>query len=154
MAVAGTKPGRSSGNPRESLDVTIDSDFGAGHAVQERILSSLSNLGFTHNSAFAVRLALHEALINAIKHGNRLDPVKKVHVKATMTPARAEIIIEDEGPGFDRKGVPDPTSDENLEKCSGRGILLIESYMDEVKWTNRGRRLKMVKRNVEDPGPQ
>jgi serine/threonine-protein kinase RsbW len=71
-----------------------------------------------------------------------------------MTPARAEIIIEDEGPGFDRKGVPDPTSDENLEKCSGRGILLIESYMDEVKWTNRGRRLKMVKRNVEDPGPQ
>jgi len=153
MAVAGTKAGRSGGNPRESLDVTIESDFRAGNEIQERILSRLSSLGFTHHSTFAVRLALHEALINAIKHGNRLDPIKKVHVKATMTPTRTEIIIEDEGPGFDRKVIPDPTSDENLEKCSGRGILLIESYMDEVKWTRRGRRLRMVKRNVQEPLP-
>jgi serine/threonine-protein kinase RsbW len=153
MAVAGTKPGRSGGNSRESLDVTIESDFGAGHRIQEQILARLASLGFTNHSTFAVRLALHEALINAIKHGNRLDPIKKVHVKATMTPARAEIIIEDEGPGFDRKVVPDPTSDENLEKCSGRGILLIESYMDEAKWTRHGRRLRMVKRNVQEPLP-
>jgi serine/threonine-protein kinase RsbW len=153
MALAGTKPARSDGNSRDLLDVRIDSDFAAGHALQEQILSRLTGLGFTPDSVFAVRLALHEALINAIKHGNRLDPVKKVHVKAVLTPARAHIIVEDEGPGFDRKIIPDPTRGENLEKCSGRGILLIESYMDKAKWTRHGRRLTMVKRNVQEPLP-
>ena len=61
----------------------------------------------------------------------------------------AEIIIEDEGPGFDRKHVPDPTLEENLEKCSGRGILLIGAYMDFVEWTNGGRCLRMIKRNED-----
>ena len=51
------------------------------------------------------------------------------------------------GSGFDRSSVPDPTEEENLEKCSGRGILLMEAYMNSVKWSNKGRRVKMIKRN-------
>ena len=90
---------------------------------------------------------MEEALVNAIKHGNKLDPDKRVMIDATISPNEAEISIEDEGPGFDRGSVPDPLAEENLEKPSGRGILLIESYMSQVKWDHGGRRVRMVKKN-------
>jgi serine/threonine-protein kinase RsbW len=135
-----------------TVHTTIPSDFAASHAVQKRILEAVEKVGFTPHSSFAIKLALEEAMINAIKHGNRQDPKKSVHIQAKVTPKLAEITIEDEGPGFDRASVPDPTLEENIEKCSGRGILLIESYMNSVKWTNHGRRLQMIKRNGEEPG--
>jgi serine/threonine-protein kinase RsbW len=127
----------------------IPSDFSAGREVQKRILDDVQRQGFASTSAFAIKLALEEALINAIKHGNKLDPKKSVHVECVVTPEQAEITIEDEGPGFERKCVPDPTLDENLEKCSGRGILLIEAYMNSVEWSKQGRRLRMVKKNED-----
>ncbi len=114
------------------------------------ILADVKKAGFDHHCFFAIKLALEEALVNAIKHGNRLDPEKTVVITASVTPRRAEITIEDQGPGFERTSVPDPTCDENLEKCSGRGILLIESYMNRVRWDRGGRRLKMVKDNKPD----
>src|SRR2546421_1153368 len=131
------------------LVFTIPSDFAAGREVQEQILADVEKKGFRGHSFFAIKLALEEALVNAIKHGNRLDPAKKVRVEARVTPGRAEFLIEDEGPGFDRTGVPDPTTIENLEKCSGRGILLIEAYMSRVEWDRGGRRLRMIKENPE-----
>jgi len=123
------------------------SDYAAGRAVQDEILNAIRNRGFKGNTFFAINLALEEALTNAIRHGNRLDPTKKVHVEAKVTPKRVEIIVEDEGPGFDRHRIPDPTTTENLEKCSGRGILLIESYMSRVTWDRGGRRVRMIKEN-------
>jgi serine/threonine-protein kinase RsbW len=129
------------------LSFTIDSDYEQGRHVQDQIVRQIEQTGFAEQSVFAVKLALEEALINAIKHGNKLDPSKKVHIEAHLDPARVQISIEDEGPGFDRKSVPDPTADENLCKCSGRGILLIEAYMNSVEWTNNGRRVTMVKLN-------
>ena len=126
------------------LRATIPSDYTAGRHVQERIIREVQDNGFAADSLFAVRIALEEALVNAIKHGNRLDPTKTVVVEARVSPGRAEIIIEDEGPGVDRTCVPDPTAEENLHKCSGRGLLLIESYMDS-QWTKGGRRVRMVK---------
>ncbi|HSZ55501.1 MAG TPA: ATP-binding protein [Tepidisphaeraceae bacterium] len=115
--------------------------------VQNRILEAVKANGFEGQNFFAINLALEEALTNAIKHGNRLDPKKKVKVSAKVSPRRFEIRIEDQGAGFNRKSVPDPTVAENIEKCSGRGILLIEAYMTEVSWDRGGRRLKMVKLN-------
>jgi serine/threonine-protein kinase RsbW len=106
-------------------------------------------MGFAGHPLFSIKLALEEALINAIKHGNRKDPQKKVFVAANISARRAEITIEDEGAGFDRCSVPDPTIEENLEKCSGRGILLMEAYMDRVKWDRGGRRVKVIKYAVE-----
>jgi serine/threonine-protein kinase RsbW len=103
--------------------------------------------GYSEEAVFAIKLSLEEALINAIKHGNKLDPTKKVYIEAKVDSRKMQITIEDEGPGFDRSSVPDPTADENLCKCSGRGILLIEAYMDSVKWTNHGRRVTMLKKN-------
>jgi serine/threonine-protein kinase RsbW len=144
----------SGGNGRDTLTVrtTIPSDYTASQSVQKRILEAVDKVGFTPHSSFAIKLALEEAMINAIKHGNRLDPKKNVHIQAKVTHKVAQITIEDEGPGFDRASVPDPTLEENIEKCSGRGILLIESYMNSVKWSNNGRRLQMIKRNGEEPG--
>ena len=128
------------------LDLTIPSDLQAGCEAQKRILAAVDACGFDEEKRFAIRLALEEALINAIKHGNRLDPAKQVRVQARITPRQAEIVIEDQGPGFRRDEVPDPTCPENLERCCGRGILLMESYMDQVKWSNCGRRVKMIKK--------
>lgn len=127
---------------------TIASDFGAARDVQERILQDVERHGYSDESTFALRIALEEAMVNAIRHGNGLDPSKKVRVESRITPKRAEITIEDEGPGFDRSHIPDPTHDDNLHKPSGRGILLIETYMDAAQWSRGGRRLRMVKQNA------
>jgi serine/threonine-protein kinase RsbW len=132
-----------------SVKLVIPSDPAAVRGIQDRILQQVSDHGYDSQCHFAVKLALEEALINAIKHGNRLDPNKKVHVEYKVDPRQVEITIEDEGPGFDRHGVPDPTLDENIEKCSGRGILLIEAYMTSVQWSRGGRRVSMVfRKNV------
>ena len=140
--------GQRGGRPNR-LVFTIPSDFAAGRQVQQQILEDVQRHGFAGQSFFAINLALEEALTNAIKHGNRLDPSKKVRIEAKVTAKEARITIEDEGAGFNRGGVPDPTVDENLEKCSGRGILLIEAYMSRVTWDRGGRRVKMVKVNEE-----
>ena len=136
-----------------NLSFTIPSDYDEGCAVLRRIVEGVERGGFTSGSTFAVKIALEEALVNAIKHGNKLDATKKVHVNAKLTPQRAEISVEDEGPGFDRSAVPDPTAEENLTKCSGRGILLIEAYMNHVSWDRGGRRLTMVRENSQDELP-
>ena len=129
------------------VKATIHSDFAAGYEVQRRILAAAVRQGFGDHSLFALKIALEEALVNAIKHGNKLDPAKRITIEASISPKQAEICIEDEGTGFDRGSVPDPLCTENLEKSSGRGILLIESYMSEVTWDHGGRRVRMVKKN-------
>jgi serine/threonine-protein kinase RsbW len=130
------------------LKATINSEFSAGVEVQKKILDAAAKHGFKEQCLFAIKIAIEEALVNAIKHGNKLDPRKHVTIEASITPRQAEISIEDEGPGFDRKSVPDPLADENLEKSTGRGILLIESYMNQVSWDHGGRRVRMVKKNT------
>ena len=144
---AASGSGGSNGAADGVFKATIPSDYDAGRDAQDRILSDVQRHGFSTDDTFAIRIALEEALVNAIKHGNQHDPGKKVRIEARVTNKRAEITIEDEGPGFRRSGIPDPTLEENLHKCSGRGILLIESYMDGVHWSRGGRRLKMVKEN-------
>jgi serine/threonine-protein kinase RsbW len=135
---------------RHPVEMTIASDASAVRAVQERILSEIERHGFDSQSHFAVKLALEEALINAAKHGNKWDPAKKVHVIYAVTDKQCEVMIEDEGPGFDRSSVPDPTLEENIEKCSGRGILLMEAYMNSVRWSHGGRRVRLVKLNESE----
>jgi serine/threonine-protein kinase RsbW len=130
-----------------SMKFTIPSDHAAGQEVQNRIMAEVKKFKYNSDSQFAIKLALEEGIVNAIKHGNKHDPNKTVYIEALVGPGQAEVIIEDEGPGFTRTEVPDPTEPENLEKCSGRGILLIEAYMTSVEWSNNGRRMHMVKRN-------
>jgi serine/threonine-protein kinase RsbW len=133
------------------LVFTINSNHHQSLDVQRQILDRVEKAGFTGREFFGIKLALDEAVANAIRHGNKLDPAKHVRIEARVSPKKVELLIEDEGIGFDRRGVPDPTSDENLEKCTGRGILLIESYMSKVWWDRGGRRLRMVKERVRMP---
>ena len=132
---------------RASAKMTIASSYDDAREVQRLIREEVEKAGFDPDSQFAIKLALEEALINAIKHGNKLDRTKHVHVEWKITPQVAEIIIEDEGPGFNRAKVPDPTSEPNLEKLTGRGLLLIETYMNNVEYSKGGRRVRLVKVN-------
>ncbi len=134
----------------KAVKLTIGSDTAFVHDVQDRILAEVARHSFSPQSYFAIKLALEEGLVNAIKHGNRHDKSKNVHVEYKVTAKQLEVTIEDQGPGFHRNGVPDPTLEENIEKCSGRGILLMEAYMDSVRWSRGGRRVRMIKKNGPD----
>jgi len=148
------EPARAPLNGSSHFEFTISSINEQSQEVQSKIMHDVHRRGFNSQTIFAIRLSLEEAMMNAIKHGNRLDPRKKVYIAATVNSRQAEIIVEDEGPGFHRHAVPDPTLPENIEKCSGRGIHLIEAYMDEVQWSHGGRRLRMIKRNEPDVHPR
>jgi serine/threonine-protein kinase RsbW len=129
------------------LKFEIRSDEAAARKVHRAILAEVKRRRFDADALFAIRLSLGEALTNAIKHGNQRAPHKLVRVEAKIADDQIEIIVEDEGCGFDRAAIPNPTLDENLIKPSGRGIHLIETYMDEVHWSHGGRCLKMIRRN-------
>ena len=122
----------------DEFAVTIPSKSGEGQAVQERIVSLLEKLEYPMRDVFGVRLALEEALVNAIKHGNGMDPEKKVQIECRISSDRVWVRIQDEGPGFDIKTLPDPTLEENLEKPSGRGILLMREFMTRVEYVENG----------------
>lgn len=121
--------------------------------VQDEVANALAARGYDTAAAFAIRLALEEALVNAFRHGNRSDPAKKVHFAASIDSREARFEIRDEGPGFDLTAVPDPTDEENLEIPSGRGIMLMRAYMSEVEFLPPGNVLRMVYRRDEPTGP-
>jgi serine/threonine-protein kinase RsbW len=121
--------------------------------VQEMVIADARREGFNDRAQFALRLALDEALCNAIRHGNKSDVNKKVTIEYDFTPEAVTISIEDEGPGFSPDKVPDPTLEENLEKLGGRGVLLMRAYMTRVEYNARGNRVTLVKgRHCKLPG--
>ena len=89
--------------------------------------------------------------MNAIKHGNQRDVSKKVEVRGTVSKSQFEIRVKDEGKGFVRSEVPDPTDEGNLEKTSGRGLMLMEFYMSEVNYNDTGNQIRMLKIRSEEP---
>src|SRR5438105_11806738 len=129
----------------DQLRFIIPSDFHEGRAIQRRIMEEVANHHFHEDAVFAIHLALEEALINAIKHGNQEDRRKKVRIQCRVTDQEAEIIIEDEGPGFDRSTVPDPTTDETLERLHGRRTPPPEAYIHNADWCTQGRPAGMVR---------
>jgi serine/threonine-protein kinase RsbW len=129
----------------EEFTVKIPSETSAGQAVQERIIQALEAHEFSPHDVFGVRLALEEALVNAIKHGNSLDPNKSVHIECTISSDKVRIEIEDEGEGFQPGDVPDPTADENLERPCGRGIMLMRSFMSLIEFNETGNRVTLEK---------
>jgi serine/threonine-protein kinase RsbW len=95
---------------------------------------------------FAVRLALEEALVNAIKHGHGGDERKVVRVAWRVGPAEVALSVKDEGAGFDPEAVPDPLDPANLEKPTGRGLLLMRSQLTSLSFNERGNRVTMRRR--------
>lgn len=113
--------------------------------VIDMIVDPMLSLGFTQHDVFAVRLALEEALVNAIKHGNNSDPRKPVLVRYVVNHVRVLAEVEDQGPGFDPSQVPDPLAQENLRRATGRGILLMRSFMTWVRHNKRGNCVTLCK---------
>jgi serine/threonine-protein kinase RsbW len=131
-------------DPEREFEFTIQSDLEAARKVQEQI-EAIVKTAFEEHEAFAIKMAVEEALVNAIKHGNQLDLEKSVRVVGALRPDRFQIRITDEGPGFNPEDVPDPTAPENLERPCGRGLLLIRFYMSSVTFQDEGRTIVMHK---------
>ena len=128
------------------FDVWIPNDTAEARDVQERIIGLMEQNAWPMRECFGVRLALEEAMVNAIKHGNRMEPDKQVFIACELTAEEITVVIEDQGEGFKPEDVPDPTEDENLENPGGRGIMLIRSFMNAVAYNDRGNRLTMIKK--------
>ncbi|MBS0263621.1 MAG: ATP-binding protein [Planctomycetes bacterium] len=131
----------------------IPSDTAAGQSVQERIIQMLEELRFEDRDVFGIRLAMEEALVNAIKHGNQMDPTKTVRIACQIGQQRVRIEIEDQGSGFHPEDLPDPTADENLERPCGRGIMLMRAFMTSITFNPTGNCVVMTKDRSE-PEPE
>ncbi len=131
--------------PCPPSELVIPSDLNEARRVQAEVEQALRAVAFAEHDIFAIRLALEEALVNAIKHGNQMDRAKVVRVTYQVSAERFEVQVADEGPGFDPADVPDPTAPENLERPCGRGLLLMRHYMTEVAYHDRGRAVRMSK---------
>ena len=134
--------------------ISIGSRFEHIDLIQVVIDDALDRLGFDEDVRHWVGIAVREAVANAIKHGNRQDPGKKVEVELALDGDEAIIRIDDRGAGFDPEQVDDPLAPENLLKPNGRGIFYMRSFMDRIDYEARpggGTRVTLRKRIVQ-PG--
>jgi len=131
--------------------VVIPSDPNFMGVVERQILVQIEKMGLDEERIFAVRLALEEAIANAIKHGNKMDRSKKVTIRFLNEKDRLTLEVSDEGEGFDSTAVPDPTDAEHLPLPHGRGILLMRAYADEVTFNDVGNQVRLVVRLNADP---
>ncbi len=133
----------------ENIEFELPSAMSTMHIVLEYLMKRVEKLGVIKPAESNLFVALDEAFVNAVKHGNKFDAQKLVRITAEVSKAEAKFTIEDEGEGFDVNNIPDPLDPENLFKTSGRGVLFIYNIMDEVKYNDRGNRLTMVKKAVD-----
>jgi len=146
MSQATPQPG-----DRGRVTVSLTEDRARIDEIEQEIVGSIEREGYPKASAFAVRLAFEEAVINAFKHGHKdLPDDTEITVEYEIGPDRVHLVVHDQGPGFRPEEIPDPTLEENLEAVSGRGIMLIKAYMTEVVHTDDGRRLEMRYDRPED----
>ena len=115
------------------------------NAFIKEALDHFGRLSLHEDDVFHLKLALEEALTNAMRHGNRLDPDLFVEVSVELEGERLVMKVKDEGGGFDFSKVPDPTQQDNKEKPNGRGVFLIKQLMNEVKFFDGGSGIKMIK---------
>jgi len=132
-------------NRRKHRTVILESRPSAIDGLFRDITVEMKANGYGEEDIFAVHLAVEEAFINAVRHGNRMDPQKSTRIEYSVDSRKISVSLTDEGEGFDPEAVPDPRNGENLLKTSGRGLLLISSYMDEVRFNDRGNRVQMTK---------
>jgi len=137
----------------KTFEITVPSRLEEMAAVHALVEEAIREYGLSEDLAHWIELTISESMINAIQHGNKLDPAKEATLKISSDGEAIEVIVEDEGKGFHLDDIADPTDVENLLKPSGRGILIIRSFMDEVNLSKReggGSRLRMLKRIPRD----
>ncbi len=134
-----------------NYDKKIPSEASAGSQVIQLFVTRLQEFDWSEKNIFGVHVAIEEAVMNAIKHGNQFRQEKWVHIVAHITGSEFSMRVTDEGDGFNPDAVPDPTLDENLEEGSGRGLMLMRHYMDEVKYNQQGNSVAIRKKIVDMP---
>lgn len=131
-----------------TVEKVLESTLESVDSAEQTVLSEAEALGFDEDDLHRVGIALRECMVNAVVHGNRYNSRKKVHLKVTRTVESLTVVIGDEGDGFDPTAVPDPLAGENLLRGSGRGVMLMQAFMDEFQISKRspqGTEVKMVK---------
>jgi len=130
------------------MDFVLDSTLESADAAEKLVLEAATAMGFDEEQQYQIGLAVHEAVVNAVLHGNCYSDQKKVRLSVSTAPDRLTILVADEGRGFDPAQVPDPLEPEKLMSRSGRGILLIRAFVDEFEIRQRepnGTEFRLVK---------
>ena len=133
----------------ETTELALESRIEAIARAADVAAQVVRRLGFNDEAAFGVDMAVREAVTNAVLHGNRSDETEKVEITFRGSTEMLEITVRDRGVGFDLESVPDPTDPQNLLKASGRGILFMRTFMDEVEYSRHpegGTVVRMTKR--------
>jgi serine/threonine-protein kinase RsbW len=131
-----------------SVDKELDSTLDSVDTAETDVLRVAEEIGFQEEDLHKIGMAVRECMVNAVVHGNRYNGRKKVHFRIWKSVDHLTISIRDEGEGFDVHELPDPLAEENLLRQSGRGLLLIQAFMDEFhiqRAEPAGTEVKMVK---------
>jgi serine/threonine-protein kinase RsbW len=140
MATELNSDASSNGRPSTAhFEVSLPADVTAISPVVGWVMRLVGELEYSAGKEFEIEMALREALANAVLHGCKADPAKKIECSVTGDPEKGIlIIVRDPGSGFDPASLPSPTDESNLHSEHGRGILLINKLMDEVKHERNG----------------
>ncbi len=131
---------------RLSEAMKIPSELKKVKEASARILQSLLPYNLTAYDLLDIRLCIEEALINAMKYGNKLNSGLPIEIAYNVDNDILKIIITDAGEGFDYENLPDPTLEENRQELKGRGVYLIRRLMDEVCFNDKGNQITMIKK--------
>ena len=134
----------------EKNELILPSRLESVEAAANYTAKLAAGIGLGGDALFGIDMAVREAVANAVKHGNKFDETKRVIIIFVNSSETFEISIKDEGAGFALEDVPDPTDPENILKATGRGILFMRSFMDEVEWKNHaegGTMVRMTKKH-------
>ena len=126
----------------------LDSNLDSVEVAEAAVLHDAQENGFPEEDLHQIGMAVRESMVNAVVHGNRYNARKKVHLSVTKAPDRLTVVIADEGEGFDMSALPDPLAEENLLRQSGRGLLLMQAFVDEFEVRRAqpgGTEVRMVK---------
>ena len=120
------------------------------NSVQDEVLARMEELKYLPRDQYSVLLGLLESVVNAFKHGNKMQPEKSVIIDAAISADHAWFRIQDEGDGFDVEAVPDPTLPENVQKAHGRGIFMMRAFLDRVTYYGSGNIVTICKYRSRD----
>lgn len=130
-------------------DLEIPSKAAAIRKVHEEVVSRLRDQQWPESDIFGICLALEEALVNAVKHGNGNDVAKQVRVRCCLSDVLFRAEIEDQGKGFNPASIPDPTSQVRMTTPNGRGVMLMRNFMSRVTFNQVGNRVILEKHRGE-----